>query len=122
MTEAYAHAVLQVIERGMEPAEAIRRLREVLDRDGKMALLPRIARALERLKDRTDDAVLLVAREEDIPSAQTAAAQYESTPVSTAVDDTLIGGWRLEAGSTLVDASYKKHLLDMYRKLTRNHG
>ena len=39
--------------------------------------------------------------------------------VDVALDDSLIGGWRLEGRGNLVDASFKKSLLDMYNRTTQ---
>jgi len=32
------------------------------------------------------------------------------------VDESLIGGWRLEGKETLVDASYKRELLELFNR------
>ena len=39
--------------------------------------------------------------------------------VETKVDTSLIGGWRLEGRENLVDASFKKHLLTVYNRVTK---
>jgi F0F1-type ATP synthase delta subunit len=55
-----------------------------------------------------------VARKEDAKQAPQAAH------ARVIIDDSLIGGWRMVNGNTLIDASYKKQLLDMYRGATRS--
>ena len=35
------------------------------------------------------------------------------------VDDSLIGGWRLEGRERLIDASYKELLLSIYNRATQ---
>ncbi len=129
METAYAQALWKLIQNGKKPKEAVRALHEMLVRLGRVRLLPKIARVFERLAER-DQArsgiVLSVAREKDERAAHKAAKQFlaemdvDSKEVTTRVDETLIGGWRLEGKENLVDASFKKYLLQMYNRATRS--
>ena len=123
MEQAYAQALWQMVEGGMTPSKAVHALEAALKQHGRVALLPRIARAFERLAERDarkNDLVLTVAREKDLAHAKKEAAQMlsslgiESSDLKTQVDDSIIGGWRLEGKEHLVDASYKKQLLDIF--------
>lgn len=68
---------------------------------------------------------LSIAHEKDERSARKEAKEHiadlDITPddLSVRIDSTLIGGWRLEGRERLVDASFKKYLLDMYNRTTR---
>ncbi len=42
--------------------------------------------------------------------------EIDAGHIETRVDETLIGGWRLEGREHLIDASYKHYLLDMYNR------
>lgn len=125
MESAYAQALWQVVEKGTAPAKAIGALREMLERQGREKLLPKIARAFARIYERErlrHGLVLYVAREGDARSAADAAARavqemrVAATEFDVRIDDSLIGGWRLEGGGVLVDKSYRKQLLDMYNR------
>jgi len=127
MEQIYAQVLWQLIERGPEPKEAVRALREILQARGREALLPKIAHAFGRLaarENRRNTLTLFVAREKDARMAKAEAKKLlskwdlESRDVALAEDETLIGGWRLEGREHLVDASYKKYLLGMYNAAT----
>lgn len=127
METAYAQALWKMVEGGMTPAKAVHALRDTLKVHGREALLPRIARAFMRIAEREanrTDVVLTVAREKDERKAHKDIKELLSQvgvgtqALKTQVDDTLIGGWRLEGRETLVDASYKNQLLELYNRVT----
>ena len=49
MENAYAQAILTLIDSGHAPDEAVRRVKQSLERSGRLSLFPRIARAVVRL-------------------------------------------------------------------------
>jgi F0F1-type ATP synthase delta subunit len=130
MEQAYAMALWKMVEGGMDHRKAVTALRELLKNQGRERLLPRIARAFERIAHRDakkNDLVLTVADAKDIHTAEKVAKEVlkqlnlsseggSAFGGKTHVDDTLIGGWRLEGRGVLVDQSYKKHLLDIYNR------
>jgi F0F1-type ATP synthase delta subunit len=136
MEKTYAQVLAKMIEGGREPKEAVGLLYEYLKRTGRGALLSRIARAYERLGEREArkrGLTLTVAKEADLAQAKKESKQFMSahtgtseggdessfgTSLKTQIDDTLIGGWRLEGNEVLVDASYKKRLIDLYNGVT----
>ncbi len=127
METAYAQALWKMVEGGMTPVKAVRALQETLKVHGREALLPRIGSAFARIAQREakrNDIVLTVAREKDERHAHKevkpllAAMGIETKDLKTQVDDTLIGGWRLEGREQLVDASYKNQLLELFNRAT----
>ena len=127
METAYAQALWKMVEDGMTPAKAVRALHEVLKAHGREALLPRIASAFTRIAEREtkrSDVILTVAREKDERRAHKEVKELLSAmgvgveDLKTQVDDTLIGGWRLEGREQWVDASYKNQLLELYSRVT----
>ncbi len=127
MEQAYAQALWKMVEGGMTPVKAVHALRDTLKAHGREQLLPRIARAFARIAQREakrTDVVLTVAREKDERRAHKEIKELlsqmgvEAKGVKTQVDDALIGGWRLEGKELLVDASYKKLLLDFFSRAT----
>lgn len=126
MENAYAQALWKMVEGGMTPLKAVAAIKETLAAHGRTALLPRIARAFARLAEREarkSDVVLTIADEKDEKGAKKAAQEIltklglESEGLKTRVDDTVIGGWRLEGKGLLVDHSYKQRLLSMYTRV-----
>ena len=129
MENAYAQALWNVIQKGTKPDDAVRVLHEKLRGEGREALMPRIALAFSRLaqKESNRETVTLTvankshehaARQEAF--AAPARSHLAEKGVTVHVDPTLIGGWRLEGAEELIDASYKKHLLAIYRASTRS--
>ncbi|HEV3245321.1 MAG TPA: F0F1 ATP synthase subunit delta [Candidatus Paceibacterota bacterium] len=127
MEQAYAQALMQLIEGGMQPKKALHALVESLKVKGREALLPRIARAFERLAQREmhkNAVVMSVAKEKDVHAGKRDAKELletigaESKDVEVRIDEDLIGGWRLEGRGMLVDRSFKKALLQMYNRAT----
>ena len=127
MEKAYAQALKQMIAGGKKPEDAVRALHEALVRNGRTSLMPKIARAFARIAERESarsTVTISVAREKDAKRALDAAAKQLASlkagknDVVVKIDDTLIGGWQLEGRETLVDASYKKHLLTIYSHAT----
>jgi len=127
METAYAQALWKMVEGGMTPVKAVHALRETLKAHGREALLSRIGSAFARIAEREskrNDIVLTVAREKDERHAHKevksmlAEMGIEAKDLKTQVDDTLIGGWRLEGREQLVDASYKNQLLELFNRAT----
>ena len=127
METAYAQALEKMIENGKKPKEAVRALYENLRRLGRASLFPKIGRAFERIAQRNharNAIILSVAQAKEERAAQKAARtilsgmDFQDAAVTTHVDESLIGGWRLEGRERLMDNSYKRHLLDIYRTVT----
>ncbi len=128
MENAYAKALSQMVENGATPKHAVSKLRDYLATRGRVNLLPRIARSLIRIaaRERAKNALVLsVAREIDAPSAEENVKPLlkelgaDAKDLEVRVDDSLIGGWRLEGRERLVDASFKKSLLSIYNRATQ---
>ena len=128
MHEAYAQALWDMIEAGKEPHEAVAALRKNLDMHSRSALLPRIARAFERLAARDskkNNMTVSVARHKDaahaLKEAQRAMhdAGLQDVQVEQKIDENLIGGWRLEGRGLLVDKSWKHSLLSIFGSATK---
>lgn len=128
MEKMYAQALWQLVSGGMDAKAAVHAIHDRLEKEGRAILMPRVAHAFARIAERESrktDYTLTVAREEDLAHAKkemkalTGDLGIDVDTLKTQVDDTLIGGWRLEGNERLVDASYKKQLLDLYNSVTR---
>lgn len=129
MENSYAQALWNMVAEGMDAKKAVHALRDKLMAEGRVALFPRVARAFERIAQRElnrSDVTLTIAHEKDSHKAKShikevlASMGAGTKNLKTQVDDTLIGGWRLEGMENLFDASYKSQLLDLYNRATRS--
>ncbi len=116
-----------MVEEGVKPKEAVAKIREALEKRGRTSILPKVGRAFARIAAREGAKraiVLSVAHEKDVPEAKRATKDIlremgvEAEDVEVCLDETLIGGWRLEGREHLRDASYKKSLLSVYNRAT----
>ncbi|MFZ2556082.1 MAG: F0F1 ATP synthase subunit delta [Minisyncoccia bacterium] len=117
--ENYAHALSRLIDGGDTPAAAVKKLYTLLTAQGREKLMSSIGRAFERLMAREGEkerTTLFVARKKDEAVAR---KQSGAKDANVDIDESLIGGWRLEAGETLLDASWKNSLLTIYQNTTR---
>lgn len=130
MERAYAQALWQAVQGGMDAAKAVRAMRDMLVASGREALMPRIGRAFSILAVRESgkrDIIVTVARESDARSAlkeaksaiESLGIEIGAADLKTRVDETIVGGWRLEGSEILVDRSYKSALLSMYDSAVR---
>ena len=128
MEQSYAQALWKMIGAGASPKQAVSKLRENLAARGRLALLPRIARAFARhaAREHAKNTLTLSVGKSDAARAKKEAnalitgMRLDKHDVETVVDESLIGGWRLEGREYLYDASYKKFLLGMYNRIVAN--
>ncbi len=116
-------ALLVELSKSAETAKVEEEFLALLERRGHLKLLPSIVTAYERLiaKEKSvSEPVLTIARESDRQGALAAAKVEMGGAVSPRVeiDAKQVGGWRLQNGSTLIDRTEKRMLLDLYRKMT----
>lgn len=128
MERQYAEALWTLIEKGKAPHEAVAALKKSLEARGRLALLPKIARAFARLAARESGKhtfTLSVARQKDMQTALIevkkvlAGQSLGEFDLCEQVDETLVGGWRLEGKGLLMDQSWKKALLSIYNRATQ---
>lgn len=128
MEATYAQALWHMIERGTAPKKAVQSLYDSLVVRGRQALMPRIAKAFARLAARDSKRsglILSVAHEKDERKAMREAKEVlgqmnaSKNEMTVQLDESLIGGWRLEGSEHLIDASWKKHLLSIYNRATQ---
>jgi F0F1-type ATP synthase delta subunit len=116
--EAYAQALMRLVNEGSKPAEAVKKMHAMLEAQGRASLMSAIGRAFEKLAA-TDAArnrsVLVIAKAKDEHAARKQSGAKEAKIV---IDESLIGGWRLEEGESLQDASWKNHLVTIYNRAT----
>jgi len=113
MEKLYAQALWKSIKSGHSPKDAVDSLAKILKKQGRQDLMGKIAKAFSRLAEgnKANRSRIYVARERDAKSALRASGVQEA---DICLDESLIGGWRLEGGNEVIDRSFKKYLLDIY--------
>ena len=117
--EVYAKAIFDLVQGGKSVDSVVSGLLKSLRARGALALLPKVLSAYRRLESKasTYNATLTVAREADSAEAIKLAGVGPDTNVI--VDESLIGGYRLEEAGKLLDNSFKAKLLQAYRNATK---
>ena len=113
-------ATLNTSESGYDAC--IKNFIALLKRKRHYTLLPRVVKELLLIASgskKKEATLLTVARKNDLEAAlkEVSARGIETDQLSTAIDDTLIGGYVYDSGSVVIDASHKQSLLQLYRKL-----
>jgi hypothetical protein len=80
---------------------------------GHLSLLPQVMKILERSEGSAD--TLTVAHERDAYKLHT---RFPGAKV--VIDPTVVGGYRARKGSKLIDASYRKALVTIYKNVIQN--
>ncbi len=116
--DVYAKAIFELEVSGSDAGKIVGGTVGALKRRGAISLLPKILKAYKRLieRARSTGSVLTIARASDKAGALMESRASEGTAIK--VDSDIIGGYRLESGSSLVDNSFKRHLLQIYRNVT----
>jgi F0F1-type ATP synthase delta subunit len=109
----------------MEPAALIANLQQVMQKRGHERLLPAVLRTIlrERTTSRAERTIVRVVNEASYQEYQneitaTLATIGAGNNPQVTTDDSLIGGYQVEANYQRVDASYKQQLLSLYRNIT----
>jgi hypothetical protein len=102
-----------MVEGGADPAQAVVAIAETLRARGRIGLMRSVAAAFARVSAGQTTPVVRVARAADAEAAKKNAGVADA---DVRIDESLIGGWRLETHERLVDASYKRYLLDIFNR------
>lgn len=120
MEKAYALAIKSALRKGVDEQKLGDSLIAHLKSEGRVKLLPRILAELKKLEATaaTLSPTLEVASEAEVVAA-TAEAKAEGIATDkVTVNPNLVKGWRARSGSTLIDRSAKRALIDLYRRIT----
>jgi F0F1-type ATP synthase delta subunit len=126
MKQAYITALTDSLLATENVDEVLVRTEALLAQKGHTRLWPAVLRGVvveleKRVIDETPE--VTVAKEGGLDKAKLAevlaALKVQTEVVKTVVDPSLIGGFTLQYRDTVVDKSYKRALLDIYRKVTK---
>lgn len=126
MRDTYITAVLEALHEGKNPEATLQGLKKVLIDKGHMQLYPSVLRGVARvLEARGSSNARIVVRdlaayEKYKPAiAATLAELGSSVEPEVHTDETIIGGYIVEAEGIQLDKSYKRKLVSLYRNLTK---
>jgi hypothetical protein len=98
-----------LLSSGTEPDAVLAYMKQ----KGHLSLLPHIARLLEREAGVAGDTVL-VAKEGDVRTAQ---EKFPSARVQQ--DPRVVGGYLAKVGGKIIDATYRRALVNIYKQVTK---
>ena len=122
----YAHALHNALKKASTKNEAtshVDALVATLKDSGKLKALPAILREYQRIqlrKNAQKPTLTLSAKEKESEALKELEQKLgeKVSDVAIATDENLVGGWRYVHHDTLIDASYKTALLELYRRVT----
>jgi F0F1-type ATP synthase delta subunit len=125
-TKDYTQATYEVIREGADPEKTLASLLRYLEKRGLSKLYPSILRGLgERMRRAEKSSVprVVLARESDFKKNKEHIEHLltditETKDHTIHIDESIIGGFILENRNKRIDHSYKKELLQAYRRLT----
>lgn len=90
-----------------------------MKKKGHTSLLPQVMRIVERMPKK-EGGILTVARKGDVKKFQSRIEQVGGNKNDThvVVDPSLVGGYIAQKGATLLDASYRRALVQLYQNVT----
>lgn len=125
MKDNYVAAILELLKEGTDAKSIFAGLQDTLAKRGHQQLYPSILKTVQRILEAQTlaTATVAVASEADVKKFKTAIADslsaLNASSSETVIDQTLVGGFIVEANNTRIDNSYKKQLINMYRSLTK---
>ncbi|MFA5997469.1 MAG: F0F1 ATP synthase subunit delta [Candidatus Paceibacterota bacterium] len=129
----YAEALYEALQSREVKSESdahkvFARFRKVLVARGHEKLLPFIAYELEKIMAREQDkneTLLVIADNKSLSKWLHAYDHYEKEEIipkhsarRDVVDESIVGGFQIRTKDTLIDGSYKKSLIELYRNIT----
>lgn len=125
----YAEALSRAVhgKDGSEKETLFQNFRNLLTRRGHTILFPSILREFENITQQQKEAATVTLSVAKLEDADTFRAEVEAVEnvfgsketFAIVEDSMLVGGWRVERKDALYDASYRRGLLELYRKFTR---
>jgi len=121
----YIIALFELIRDGKDIDVALDALKALLKRKGQTKLYPRILTGLLKQIEKSSaqtTTTVVIGREKDAEILKheietTLNALNGTSSYETSVDATIIGGFKIKHQSTIVDKSYKRQLVALYRSL-----
>lgn len=124
MKNAYVTALTESILAGKDVEETLSSVKSQMIKRGHSRLWSQVLRASKRVleaKLKSTVPVVTVAKDGGVDKATIVAALQKiggaEMSYNQTIDSTLVGGFTVRFKDTLYDASYKKVLVDLYRKI-----
>lgn len=128
MKQAYVFALTDALLASTEVDKVLKSTKELLDKKGHGRLWSAVLRgAVQELEKRTRTntpqviiSAKAVEKTEQLKKALTELGVDSSVDFETSVDETIIGGFIVRYKDRMLDASYKRALVDLYRRVTKS--
>jgi F0F1-type ATP synthase delta subunit len=124
LAQYYARALYEIVqnESPSEQGKYVGNLMALLKRKGHFKLLPFILKEYTKLSaGKEKDSMIVLSRHSDNQALRQARDAYERhfhlEEPHVAVDESIVGGFRIKSGNKILDASYKTALLQLYRNM-----
>lgn len=121
----YAHALYKALKDSTDTEVLINNFVEILKSRGHYKLLPEILRVYKVVEEKNGESkpIIFVSKKTDLELFEEKINEYKkefniSSDVDVVIDETLVGGFTLRTSDKIIDSSYKKSLLDLYRLIT----
>jgi F0F1-type ATP synthase delta subunit len=127
MKQAYITAIVKTLLEGKEVESVLKSTKQLLAKKGHECLWPAILQGtLRELEKSGQDNVPQVTVAKDtkeqsskiLEALKTLGLEADAT-YDVSVDDSLIGGFIVRYKDRMIDASYKRALVDLYRNVTK---
>lgn len=123
----YIKAALVLIAEGYDPDALLTKLKALLEKKGHTGLYPQILKGLHTALEQKSVAAVPVVRvahdadtQKHAEKVKAALAQLGAAETfTTHTDDSLIGGFVVEHNHKIIDNSYKRQLVSLYREVTK---
>lgn len=122
----YRDAYIQTVTAGMSVDDALVSLKQVLQKNKRFSLYPRILKSiLKKIDQKQNMTVVTLATEKDFHVFETKIKQILHTfnaqeRPQISIQKNIIGGFIIKNNATVVDASYKRILLDTYHRIIKD--
>ena len=122
MEKVYAQVLTRLHSQGKKESELYTHLLRHLKEKGRLKLLPKIKRELERMNALTQKEYgkLEVANTKETAGALKELKSLGVEVHGSQVNHALIRGWRTVQGGALVDRSAKQELIHLYQNIVRS--
>lgn len=109
----YSYALKNSLKQNENSKEVVINFLAVLEKRGSLKLIPRILKSLEKVLEKQfkNKTKLVLAKNNQAKPNNINLAEN----VLTEIDNSLIGGYKIEGDGYLIDESYKTKLLKIYR-------
>ncbi len=117
--KVHAQAMFELISSGKTAEDVIKGTMKSLKKRGAIKILPKILKEYQILekKEYMKKPTLTIARESD--RANAIKDSDADKDINIVIDESIVGGYKLENNGVLTDNSFKSHLFNVYKNAVK---